>query len=474
MKLFGNSRRRADRPRRSYRETESAAPREEMPSRTEPVQRAPRPTPQPSQRYVPQPRPVQPPETNPEPQQEGRLSGKTKGMLYVAAASLLLLGAIIMCIVLIARSKVLPPLPTVQTDGTTVGNVETREPSATEEIPTMTQEPAPSMQEPTSRNDSKIYNVLLVGYNSKTGRNDQVIVLNFSDGYTALTALPRDTYISGNYDDPRLSSVMKESATTERGLRKVCEAVEGMFGFKLDYYVMLDETAMQKLVDRLGGVDFDVPTDITFTDAWVGGNSHLNAEQAAQFLCYKESYDVIETESTKTCLDFVAALLKQAVSGRTATQIAEDIDAVLPALQTDMPAEVMRYFADAFSRANLRYCDVLQGEKVTDVDNNDFYQIDPEGAAMVLNASFNPLEKELTTYELNFRQREGNSTDGTYSDYGFGQHGNNDGTTAPTQTPDPTDPTEPDPPTEGPEPTEPPTPDPTDPPTPAPPTPDEP
>ena len=103
MKLFGNSRRRADRPRRSYRETESAAPREEMPSRTEPVQRAPRPTPQPSQRYAPQPRPVQPPETNPEPQQEGRLSGKTKGMLYVAAASLLLLGAIIMCIVLIAQ-----------------------------------------------------------------------------------------------------------------------------------------------------------------------------------------------------------------------------------------------------------------------------------------------------------------------------------------------------------------------------------
>ena len=46
---------------------------------------------------------------------------------------------------------------------------------------------------------------------------------------------------------------------------------------------------------------------------------------------------------------------------------------------------------------------------------------------MILNEAFNPLDEDLTVFDVNFRQLTGDSGEGSYSSFGFGNGQNNTG-----------------------------------------------
>ena len=139
--------------------------------------------------------------------------------------------------------------------------------------------------------------------------------------------------------------------------------------------------------------------------------------------------------------------------------------AVLNNAETNVDEDTLLYFFKKLTRKSFddAYSVTMPGEIISLGEDEgldytvEYYQVSQEDAVSVLNEYFNPLEKALTVFNINFRQKSGLSTDGEYQEYGFhnqnsGSH-NGGSTTKPTTeatTAEPTSPAPTDAPVENP------------------------
>ncbi len=314
-------------------------------------------------------------------------------------------------------------------------------------------------QTPVSVNNSDKLNILLFGVDAQTNEAQTVILLNINTQTkeVALLSFPRDTFVSGNYREPRLSHVFSEAKNEERGIFAMKEAVKSMTGFAVDYYFILDEASVTAAVNCLGDISFEVPAEPAYSTL-AAGTQTLNGKDAYALLCFDGAYTEVGAEPTQVQRRLLQQLLDTLLTD--ADNRAENAVAIAAAAKTDLSAEHLVYlgellqksrFAAGFSRA-------LPGV-VIEAGGMEFYQVNPEEALPLLNASFNPLETELTVFNLNFRQYAGDSTDGEISPFGFSHNNDDDDDDDDDSSTDPTEPvTEP-------ESTTPPEPQPTDAPT---------
>lgn len=435
MKLFGNKRRRpAPQERRQQTEKQKELRQEKQP---------------------------------PEPVAEdgGRLSGRTKAMCLLAASICVFICAAIMCLSLIAKSAeplILPSEPEAKELSYAVNSVA---PSSVE-VPV-------DIEAPVSRSDSNTLNILLLGRSGTQTDTFLLASVDLRTGDLALLSIPRDTYVAGSYEVPKISSVYAEADDGEgRGVKAVREMVKNMVGFEADYYFVLEEASLTAMLDLTGGMEFTVPESPDYSEL-SAGNQKMTGEKAVQLLCYREDYTDVETEPAAVQRDFLLTLLEALL--KDAEAYAENAEKLAEAADTDLSAENLLYLAyllqnvdtaSVFSRA-------LPGGE-TEIDDVAYYEVDPEAAIELLNAHFNPLKKNLTVYDVSFRQKTGDSGTGQYDPYGFGNTGgseeetqdtseeSSEETTVPTEGPDPTDPTDPTDSTDPTDPTNPPETDPTE------------
>ena len=93
---------------------------------------------------------------------------------------------------------------------------------------------------------------------------------------------------------------------------------------------------------------------------------------------------------------------------------------------TDLSADDLAYLGHLLQGTDMKsiYSRALPGE-VIEAGGKSYYQVDAEEAVNILNEIFNPLDDDLTVYDVNFRQLTGGSGEGSYSDFGFGNGQNN-------------------------------------------------
>ncbi len=377
----------------------------------------------------------------------GKLSGKAKAICLLAASICVFVCAVTMCLVLIAKSAeplILPSEPEAKALSYAVNSV----------LPSSVEMPV-DMEAPVSRNDSDTLNILLLG---RSGTQTDTFLLASVDvrtGELALLSIPRDTYVSGNYETPKINSVYAQTDDGKgRGVKAVREMVKNMVGFEADYYFVLDEASLTAMIDLTGDIEFTVPASPDYSEL-PAGNQKLTGAKAMQLLCYREDYTDVETEPAAVQRDFLLTLLKALLKDSEA--YAENAERIAAAADTDLSAENLTYLAyllqnvdtaSVFSRA-------LPGGE-TEIDGVTYYEVDPEAALELLNAHFNPFRNDLTVYDVNFRQETGDSGTGHYDPYGFGgttessdeetqdtSDESSEETTEPTEGSDPTDPTDP-------------------------------
>lgn len=340
-----------------------------------------------------------------------------KSIFYFCAALCVFVGVLVMCLLLIQKSGAeaddTPADSQVNALKYTVGS-ESNQSGLPSDVPGVT------LTAPQSVNDSSILNLLLICPEETAERTDTVMLLrlDLSDDSMALLSLPRDTYISGNYEMPKLQEVYYSAKGGQRGAKALKETVKEMIGFWPDYYFVLDQQTMSLLVAQTGGVlDFKLPASADYCELSAGTQS-LTGANALKVLQYRDDYTEIETESTEIQRDFILSLLEQ-VTDKTedVLELASQLSSVA---ETDLSEGDLAFLIQFFKNANLSkvYSTCLSGETVKVTEGNVF-QVDLENAVKLLNEWFNPLEDELTVYGVNFRQKTGSSSDGTYSPFGF-------------------------------------------------------
>lgn len=244
----------------------------------------------------------------------------------------------------------------------------------------------------------------------------------------SLLAIPRDTYVAGDYEVPKVKTVYSRFSG-QRSVEAVMETVKGMFGFAPDYYFILDKAILSCMVELAGGVSFTIPEEPAYHRLKAGNHTFTSSDAFALF-SFKESWEEAGTEPTKVQRDFLLKLFAQLLEDEN--KIADHCIAISQIAQTDLKTEELAYLAYLLADYDFddAYSSPLPG-KAKNIQGQAYYEVNPDKAVNTLNEYHNPLSKELSVYNVNFRQEQADSGEGEFSD--FGHNTTTNATTKPTE-----------------------------------------
>lgn len=179
--------------------------------------------------------------------------------------------------------------------------------------------------------------ILVMG--ESTGMSDTIIACSYNPKTqnVSMLSIPRDTYVTnGNYKYSvynKINSLYSGGKTPERTV----QAVNEITGLDINYYILVDTEALIKLVNLIGGVYFDVPTNMNYDDDGQDLHIHLTkgyqkltgeqVEQVVRFrhnndgTSYPPEYGDEDYGRMKTQRNLIIEIAKQTIQLKNTTEI---------------------------------------------------------------------------------------------------------------------------------------------------------
>lgn len=154
---------------------------------------------------------------------------------------------------------------------------------------------------------------------SKGHRSDTMILtkVNFKTGEVRMVNIPRDTRVP--VDGYGLTKI--NHAHSYGGTTLLMQTIRKTFNIDLDYFVKVDYTLVQNIVDAIGGVKFNVPFNMNYYDPTdkpplkiniKAGEQVLDGSNAVKFLRYRGNQGDVDRIPRQQ--EFIKAFLEQALS----------------------------------------------------------------------------------------------------------------------------------------------------------------
>jgi len=128
----------------------------------------------------------------------------------------------------------------------------------------------------------------------------------------SLVSIPRDTEVFFGGRRHKINACVPYG-----GDSLLFSQLEKLTGFKPDYYIKVDFEGFRRVIDLLGGVEFDVPRNMYYKDPYQRltinlkkGVQRLDGKKAEQLVRFR-GYPTGDLERTKVQMDFIKALLEQ-------------------------------------------------------------------------------------------------------------------------------------------------------------------
>lgn len=130
-------------------------------------------------------------------------------------------------------------------------------------------------------------NILVIGIDARPeegnlGRSDTNILVTLDPlrPYFGALSIPRDLWVNvPGVGENRINTAhfFAEAAEEGTGPAAAIETVESNFGVNINYFVRIRFTGFQEVIDSMGGIDVDFPSDMS---GYTVGTHHLDGEQA--------------------------------------------------------------------------------------------------------------------------------------------------------------------------------------------------
>lgn len=194
--------------------------------------------------------------------------------------------------------------------------------------------------------------ILVMG--ESTGMSDTIIACSYNPKTqkASMLSIPRDTYVeNGNYKYSvynKINSLYSGGATPEKTLA----AVNEITGLDIKYYILVDTEALIKLVDLIGGVEFDVPINMNYDDD--GQDLHIHLKQGYQTLTGEQAEQVVRFRHNndgssypyeygnedygrmKTQRNLIIAVAKQTIKLKNVTEIGNMMNIMKEEVKTNI------------------------------------------------------------------------------------------------------------------------------------------
>lgn len=190
-------------------------------------------------------------------------------------------------------------------------------------------------------------NILVMGTDESGLRADVLLIASFPDGKgpVNVTSVPRDTRVQTTNGGQKINAALSIGGA-DYSVEKVREAT----GIKIHDYIKVNFNAVGDIVDKLGGVKFNVPQDMDYDDPYQNlsihlkaGEQKLNGDQALQLLRFRR-YPMGDIQRTKVQRDFINAVFDQKANIITVFKVPSIMSAISKNMETTVSAfEVLSY-----------------------------------------------------------------------------------------------------------------------------------
>lgn len=235
--------------------------------------------------------------------------------------------------------------------------------------------------------------ILLLGVSTDLGGKitDTIMIATYDpqEQTASLLSIPRDTYTGEDYS--KGSPNEKLNAVYSKGADKILSKVNSLTGLDLKYYMVVDNEALIKLVDVIGGVEFEVPIKMYYHDKTQGLNIELekgvqvlDGEHAEQLLRFRKNDDFTgypaeyggdDIGRMKTQRNFIMATAKQTLQAKNIFKIKNIIDIIYEYVDTNLSiSDIKAYvpYVVNFDVDNLKSA-VLPGTSVGPTQTGSLY-----------------------------------------------------------------------------------------------------
>ncbi len=255
--------------------------------------------------------------------------------------------------------------------------------------------------------------ILLAGVDESGLRTDTLLLLSVDRAgkRACLVSVPRDTLVNGPYAVPKINGVYAVNGGGEEGIEMLLQRVGECVGFVPDGYALIGLDAFVELVDRMGGVVFDVPQDMYYDDpsqglhiALAAGEQTLDGRQAMGLVRFRKGYDEADLRRISVQRDFLHEAARQWIGPKLLLKAPALLGWARENVETDLSPSNLSWLALSLlqSGGRIEAGGTLPGH-AADILGGSYYVLEPEGVATLVNQTVNPYQRKITVSDLSIR-----------------------------------------------------------------------
>lgn len=265
------------------------------------------------------------------------------------------------------------------------------------------------------------YTFLVTGTDYEGYHTDTIMVISFDTAAhkVNIVSVPRDTMI----DTPRESKKIN-AAYAYGGTSELKSGLQSILGFAPQYYIRIDLEAFAKVVDAVGGVEYDVPQDMNMDDDaqdlhihLVKGQQVLDGDKALQLVRFR-GYPSADLGRMQTQQKFLKALARKALSPINLIKLNTFINIFQEDIKTDIGLRDLQWFAQQAIKVNPETDITVQTLPLSDTGNyqgQNYLFLSLHDVIEMVNKTINPYTTDITEDDLNIIRME----DSAYGEMAF-------------------------------------------------------
>lgn len=264
--------------------------------------------------------------------------------------------------------------------------------------------------------------ILLVGVdvnddgqtNSDFTRTDTIMLckVNAENGNIDLLSIPRDSRIK-----VRDEFTKANHAHAYGGIELSLQSLRNFLGLDIDYYAEINYDGLVKIVDSIGGFNFNVPKGIVIDHGDVHlrpGKTKMNGMDVLWYLRTRKIYNNGDLGRVEAQQQFMKSIINEIVKKSKSINMSTFLQTYFKYVKTNVPLSIMLDFArNASHFSSDKFSTYTVPGVPMDIDGISYYIPDYEKTWKIV-------DKVFSKYKLSkWKKEDSGYNEDTYSDYGY-------------------------------------------------------
>ena len=263
----------------------------------------------------------------------------------------------------------------------------------------------------TGQRKDHFYTILITGLDDENGGSDTnlLVALDAKNGSINVLSLPRDTLLNVSWAVKKLNNAYHHG-----GIDRTKQEISNLLGIPVHFHITVNLRAFEKLVDEIGGVDFDVPLNMDYDDPYQDLHIHipagprkLNGEEALKVVRWRQNndgsgYATADIGRIGTQQAFLRAMAQQTLQLSNWDKIPHMAEIFFSHVDTDLELANLIWIGEqalTMGSGNI-FFHTLPGDGAGYYKGGSYYPVDPQATLELINAYFNPHLEDLTPEDM--------------------------------------------------------------------------